>query len=46
LSDVLYRISHQTEFVQQAVFLDDANTPAELLTRAGGGEIARKSGGD
>jgi glycerophosphoryl diester phosphodiesterase len=34
LPDILYWIAHEPEFGQQAVFLDDANTPAELPTRA------------
>ena len=33
-ADILYWISHEPEFGQQAVFLDDANVPDELPTLA------------
>src|SRR5262249_2135089 len=33
-ADILYWISHEPEFGQQAVFLDDANVPSELPTLA------------
>jgi len=31
-TDILYWVSHEPEFGRQAVFLDDANVPAELPT--------------
>jgi glycerophosphoryl diester phosphodiesterase len=34
LNDILYWISHEPDFGNQAVFLDDANVPSELPTRA------------
>ncbi len=33
-SDILYWIQHEPQFGEQAVFLDDANTPSELPTLA------------
>ena len=34
IDDVLYWIKHEPTFGKQAVFLDDANVPAELPTLA------------